>query len=1196
MLSELNKAITERFAAELSLNPVSGNPITGFQIDNFSLLRSDKKLIEIDKAELNLSFISLIKGKPRLSLLKLDGIRSDYDSLLELMPEQKFPTKELDIPIDKIRLGHAEIGSPWGILKSEKSSVRLLNSFHYDINFKGSLAEKKLYVAGTVKKDGDNWQYNDGSIVFNDGKISIDGSIYPQKDFKLKTHNLDLSSFHILYPKLEPYGIKGHLFSSASVKGIGAELEISGGGEIKDYMLKNIPLPMLKFEAVYHNNLLKVELLECQVFNSSLCGKLIVDKTKEIDELDFDLHAENLKFNEWTDKLIKNSTPAQTLPKGNIKSLDMNIKGPVDSLSGEIKIAPSNIEYGKLEFKDFYGNVLFNGSSHGTVDFYATHNNEKISLKGKCSLAKNSNSNLTLTVPAISLEDLDSIVPDLQKYNITGMAKTNLSLERKEGDWSVNTEIFVPFFNAKNEYNIKNLKSSFVYNFKNKQIEFKNISANFNDAEISGVGIFESSSSDEKMNFTGTIKNADSSKFYNHVPFFKNMDMRTTASGTWTIKGSTSNPLLQAKIASDGGKFRNMTVDKFATDITYSDNKLLLSPMKINGYGGKSTMSCSVIFPTQKQDGSRSPFLWNLDGDLDKVHVSAINDALKSKEKINGNCTASFNVKDDGDGLFWKAKIMDGDPKWREFSAKSLSGEVSGTTKDVSINNVYAKFLHGNATINGKIGLADKTTSTGGAVLDLKILTDELNLYELLRKHLPSVRGVQGLLKSEIHVKGPASTPTFSGIATLQPLRYRDFLLPEVSFNFNADYKNIDISNAKAILKDGSISGSGKIYKKDNNWETLLNVEGDRVDLRQFGAYLPEKVRDRLGGRASFELHGDGKLGSFTGKGQIKSNWLRVMGIRFTNLNAPFYIADGYAFMEDVNTDMNGGILSGGIAVDLKKNVWGGMLTALDINMDSTVKQFLPNIKGAVTGKADLKIRGQGETGRLSTVNGSGVIIMKDGSISEFDAVEAAMKYTSGKPLRFESVQATFTFDGGNIAILPGSQALAPEGDPVYRYVMLDGLVNNKQEVALFAMGKVNIRALNALLGALQGVISVGTDLTSDNLDKNEMLKNFLGGVLSGYTRNEFSFITMNINGKIGALQYSNVKVDKNTTKPGASKNIPKSDSDPEEKTILDGNTKIKINFEIPVGPGKSKTPDNIKDKVVEQTLENLLNNLNFGL
>ncbi|MGI6442709.1 MAG: hypothetical protein ACOXZX_02605 [Synergistaceae bacterium] len=149
--------------------------------------------------------------------------------------------------------------------------------------------------------------------------------------------------------------------------------------------------------------------------------------------------------------MIKDSNPQQTLPKGNIQSLDINIKGPVDSISGEIKISPSDIEYGKLKFKDFHGNVLFNGSSYGTVDFSAAHNNETISLKGKCSLAENSNSNLTLIVPAISLEDLDSIVPDLQKYNITGMAKTNLSLERNEGDWSVNTEIFVPFINAKND-------------------------------------------------------------------------------------------------------------------------------------------------------------------------------------------------------------------------------------------------------------------------------------------------------------------------------------------------------------------------------------------------------------------------------------------------------------------------------------------------------------------------------------------------------------------------------------------------------------------------------------------------------------------------------------------------------------------------------------------------------------------------
>jgi len=161
---------------------------------------------------------------------------------------------------------------------------------------------------------------------------------------------------------------------------------------------------------------------------------------------------------------------------------------------------------------------------------------------------------------------------------------------------------------------------------------------------------------------------------------------------------------------------------------------------------------------------------------------------------------------------------------------------------------------------------------------------------------------------------------------------------------------------------------------------------------------------------------------------------------------------------------------------------------------------------------------------------------------------------------------------------------------------MLDGIVNRKKEVAMFVMGKVNIRALNAFLGTLQGVMSAGADLTAKNMDSSDLLKSFLGGVLSGYSKTGFSFITMNINGTVGALKYSNIKVDKNSGKSQSIKNIPRSDSDPEDRTIFDGNTKIKLKFEIPVGPGKNKTPNNIKDQVVEQTLENLLNNFDFGL
>ena len=297
--------------------------------------------------------------------------------------------------------------------------------------------------------------------------------------------------------------------------------------------------------------------------------------------------------------------------------------------------------------------------------------------------------------------------------------------------------------------------------------------------------------------------------------------------------------------------------------------------------------------------------------------------------------------------------------------------------------------------------------------------------------------------------------------------------------------------------------------------------------------------------------------------------------------------------MEDVMAETNGGTLSGGLALDLNKSIWGGNLSVSSADVQPMLKQLFPKLKGTISGKGNFKIRAGGETGRMSTVRGAGVLFMQDGEIKGFDAVEAARKYTKGKPLLFKTVQSSFAYDGGDLMILPGSQAISPPKDPVYRYVMLDGLINKDNKLSMFAMGKVNIQALNALLGALQGIINVGID-SQGVIDKNELLKNFLGGVLSGFTRTDFRFVTMNLGGTVKAPVFSNVKVDKSQQIGQGKDVIPHSASDPKDKNMSDGNTTFRLNFEIPVGPGDSKTPNNVEGQVLEQTLGNVLQYLNL--
>lgn len=321
---------------------------------------------------------------------------------------------------------------------------------------------------------------------------------------------------------------------------------------------------------------------------------------------------------------------------------------------------------------------------------------------------------------------------------------------------------------------------------------------------------------------------------------------------------------------------------------------------------------------------------------------------------------------------------------------------------------------------------------------------------------------------------------------------------------------------------------------------------------------------------------------------------MRFLGIRIRNVNAPFYISDGYAVMEDVKAETNGGALSGGLAMDINKSIWGGNLTVLSADVAPMIKQAFPSLKGSISGKGDLKIRAGGETGRMSTVEAAGVLFLRDGEVSGFEAVEASKKYTKGKPLLFKTLQSSFTLDEGYLTILPGSQAVAPPDDQVYRYVMLDGLISNKKEMSLFAMGKVNIRALNALLGALQGIINVGMDYTGE-LDTSALLQNFLGGILSGFTRTDFRFVTMNINGITRSPEFSNVKVDKSEHMTSTRNIIPKSASDPNEKDYSARDTVFRLKFEIPVGPGISYSHEDFEQQIIEQTLGNILQGISFG-
>ncbi len=1187
-------------SAKLTMSPLAGNPVTGFTASNVEIMRSGDRLLFVKNIGVDISMPSLLRGKPRVSLIGLNGVDASLDSLMELLPKSKKESdKPTDIPIDAVLISDSTLRTKWGDIKFEPSHVYIDSSFYYNLDLNGAVSGKPFAVKGVAEKIYGKWTTKDFSVKLAGGTAQVTGVVYPSVDVSVAINQLNLTDVAELVPRLEKYGVVGMLSGSATFAGDAKAFTSRGKGLLQNAVIRGIPLEQLDTEWDCAPGRIKLVVDKGRIFNSTLTGNLSIEKRSDDTYLELAANVKNLKFADWSERLEKQTHGKALFFKGGVSSLKADIKGPLNALSGRVDIGASDVSYKDIALKGLSGSAVFNGEPAGLINLTAMADGRRAALSGRISLGDKIPSDMVFSTDGYPIEKVLKCLPDPPKMKVAGTVSLKAACRGLYGKWRITAEASSPLVEAQKIGKILNIKADAAYNMADKKAELVKASAEWNGAQLTGAGAANlAASSDKGLNFQGSARGIVLTRFYDIVPFFKSMEIEGAASGKWRLTGTAAAPVVAADVRASGGKFRGLRISNFLLKLAYAADKLYLSPMDVTAGGGRALLTCNVNLPARRADGGKSPASWKLSGKVMGVDLTALNGLLKMDEEISGVVTGAVTAGSDAAGaLEWGADFTAPSAQWRDFRVVEAKGVLSGNERTITVKNVSGTFLGGATTVAGAVSLPAKGEKFTKAALALDVTTEKLNVYELLRRHLPDVRSIQGLIAGKMKVTGTVGDPKFKGGARVAPIRCRGFMLPMLDTKFHGTLSEIVVSEANALIQGGSFKAYGRFYAKDKEWYGDFNVKGASIELRQFGSYLPEGFKRRFGGIADFDMSGKGKLKEITGKGAFSSPRMRIMGIRFDNVKAPFFVSNNYAMIEDLKAGLNGGTLEGGVGFDLKNNVWGGNLTVMSTDINQLIKQAAPRLKGNVTGTGDLKVRGGGEIGRSSTIRATGAVYLHNGEITSFDAVESAKKYTGGKPLLFESIRGTFTYDGGDINLLPGSQATAPKGDPVYRYVMLDGFIGNKGNISLFSMGKVNIRALNSFIGAFQGLLSAGMDMTAGTLNKGELLQNVLGGVLSGFAKNEFRFVTFNIGGTTEHPQFFNVKVEKAVNQTSAKEAIPTNQSDPDEKSLTNnGNTTFKFKFEIPVGPGYSQTRGDAKGQVVEQTLENLLKNVDFGL
>lgn len=1187
--------------ADLTVGALRWHPVFGLSVRDIEISRGGETMLSVGRVTASLSVPSLVSGSPRLSRLAVSGVDTSMEKIQSLIPktEKKEESAPLNIPIDLIFVRNVKVETPYGAVAVDKGALRIEDSKHFDAEASASVNGVAVVIDGAVENTPEGgWSSSGLAVELDGGRAELSGALFPSQDVKFALTDFDLSTAAKLVPKIGEYGVKGRLSGEGSASLAGGKFVSEGSGTLNKAVVRGMPLDGVAVKWSVTPELIKAELNQGKVFDSELAGSLELDMTKPDKYLKFSAEAKNLKFDDWKSQLGGSANGAAAAASGEISSLTANLEGPLNALKGRVELGPSQLGYKQIKLKDLRGSAVFDGKPAGVLDLTGTSEGRVLALKGTLSLGDKIPTDLTFTSEGIVLDKVLKSFPQTAKLKADGSIAVSGTCKGLMGKWVVGLRASTPSVSVDKIGKISNISVISSYAMETGVFSLERASAQWNGVTATAEGTFsQKAANGGALNFKGTFKNADVKRFYSYADILKTLKVSGVASGSWSVAGAPSAPVVKATVKTGTAQFRTLKIAKLEAGIAYSGDSLKLSPVTAYAGGGTGTVNCDVTLPSKKADGTAVPASWKMNGQFSKVDFSIINGLLEANEDISGEVSGKVTAGSAADGLNWSFDFSGKKLAWREFRVDELAGVITGSPKEILIESTSGLFLKGETSGTGRIEMPAPGQSFSDAKLEIRAGIKKLNLYELVRRHLPAARSVQGLVDGDVVVSGTVGNPRFDATARVAPLRYRGFMLPMIDVKCGGTMKEVEITEAKAVLRDGDFGAHGRFWSEEGEWYGDFDIKGTDIDVRQFSAYMPDNFRARLGGTANFSMEGSGKLAEISGTGSITSPYLRLLGVKFEDLSAPFYVSKHYMIVEDLKAKTNGGTLSGGAGFDFENSRWGGNLTVMGTDLKALMSQLAPNMKGSISGKADLKIRGSGETGRMSTVRGGGALSLTDGELSGFSFVEKAKKFTGGKPIRYKTVQATFTYMDGIFTLLPGSQAIAPDGDMLYRNVMVDGAINSEKELSFFALGKVNIRALNSVLGAFQGIISAGSDLASGTLNKEEALQSLLGGVISGFAKNEFKFIGMGIGGTVSNPEITHLRVSQAMNMRSSKALIPSSGGDPEDnETMKDGNTTFRFKFEIPMGPGTDAGGGTSKGDFVGQTLENLINNIDFGL
>ena len=1144
----LQNMISDTPGWSFDAGPISGNPVTGYVAEDVRIFYLEREIARAKSLAVRLSLLSLARGNPEASRVTLREVFLPAEEFFAALRETDFPPSE----DEEGSLEHFPVVVLTSALLSAPGGDILLENFRLSpgegsITFAGGgkLLNLPLEVGGSLVAE-DGLSVSNAYLKAGEAVLTLSGSLSPEVTLEGTLEKLSLQQIAPLAAL--PSGVTGTLASTVLLSRPGGSLLLSGEGTLTKGNISGLETDG-KFLWSADGGKLTLDPGEATVFSSPVRGNLSFFFGED-PQAEMNLFLKNVRFDEWTDFF-----PWLSSAEGTLSTLDVSLAGPLDRLSGPVQFSASKILAGGIPVTDVKGSVVLEESDRFALQAAGRWQGSLLTVDGG-SEPKGRGLRFLLRSESLDLKKAGAVYGPSLALEGTGTADGKILLS-EGGDLQIIGFLKAPKFAL---LGTRGESLSVAFTGNEKQLDFSSLSVKIpGGGDLSGSGKVTSLDTNEPgVNFTGTGKNIPASFLESLLSKDSPLGGKGTFDLQWGLSGPLGKPAATFQLrGKDTPLSPLLPLRKVVLNGRYAGDRLLLSDGSASLLGGQVSLGGEMAL-----SGAPSLDLRGKISGLSAAALASLGGAELPKGK--GEISGEYVLAGKADSPKISLSLSSPSLSLEDTSLDDLRLRAEGTLPDLKIQEFSARFGKSLLSAAGSVSLAK-----GGAI-NLKASGKDLDLRSLSAAFFPG-SPLGGSMDGEVSLTGTLGgkqTLLFSGKAPLVTLH--GTLLEDVNVTVRPKGQDRFAFSMEGLLGSSSLALTGEIEPTEDG--AAFSVKNSsKIDIAATAAGYSSQAAGIVRGEADFEAKGRiGKEG-LTAEGTISSGKVGFYRTEAKDVKIPFLWKDNLMTVKGGKAIYYGGTADLSGTLDPATMRWEGNLSVKGFSLERVTTPMLDG-EGAVTGTADLTMRGSGTGGMVGLVFGSGQLAAREGAVKGFEAVKSVSP--SGE-IPFTSVLASFNVDGRNIFLLPGSRISAPPGNDVYRYFSASGSLGwNEAPLDLKCLGDINIRALNAFLGALQGIISIdGNPLTDP-----QFLSNFLTGLLGGMSVRDFRETTFNLKGSWESPALADLKV-KSNQMPA---NIPRSGPG------NNGETKIKISVEIPTGEGKD-TGTSTEDQVKKQLLENIM-------